>query len=204
MTGYDKIVRITTSFVATSRDLPRVVGFLAAKFLLSSHLFATQIDIDWDKAEREIRRLPPAAFATLPIRITAELKKQGCSIPQVWSVSKPHNAIKGSFADHRQTDWAVLCSRNGKSSLLVFWGGPKRCSSNLLEAADRDFVQGVGGDVAGYSRQINAVGRENILEFYFNGQDGTLPSIDHQAIEQLFLGKTATAFYCHRVARLER
>ena len=161
----------TTCGVTANSYVPRLVGFLTAMFFLATPLIAAEID--WDKAERDIRRLTPPTFATLPYRVTAELRKQGCSIPQIWGESKPHNVIKGTFGDRRQTDWAVLCSRHGKSALLVFWGGPKRCPPNPLEAADRDFLQGIGGDTAGYSRRIDAVGRDKILEFYFNVQGGS-------------------------------
>lgn len=160
-------------------------------------------EIDWDKAEQEIRRPPPSAFTELPSQIITALEKQGCTIPQVYDEAKPHNLITGSFADRRQLDWAVLCSRDGKSSLIVFWGGPSRCPPKPLEAADRDFLQGIGGDAAGYSRRINAIGRGKILEFYFNVKGGSLPPIDHQAIENLFVDKTSFVLYCHQGKWLE-
>lgn len=175
--------------------MPGLAAAFTASLLLISPFNATQID--WDKAEREIRRLPPSAFTDLPPGIAAALEKQGCTIPQVYDQPEPSNVITGSFADHRQVDWAVLCSRNSKSSLIVFWGGPASCPPNPLEEEDRRFLQGIGGDAAGYSRQIRTVGRQEILDFYFNVEGGTLPPIDHQAIEHLFVDKTSFALYCY-------
>lgn len=175
--------------------MPHLVALLIA-LLLTLPLNAAQID--WDRAEREILRLPPTAFANLPPPIIAALEKQGCMIPQVYDEAKPSNVITGSFANPGQSDWAVLCSRDGKSSLIVFWGGPSRCPPKPLEAADRDFLQGIGGDAAGYSRQIDVIGRNKILDFYFNVEGGSLPPIDHHAIEHLFVDKTSFALYCHQ------
>jgi hypothetical protein len=176
-------------------------GRYCKTLLTSAAIFinASITEIDWDKAEREIRRLPPSTITELPREIASSLETQGCTIPQVYDRTQPSNVIKGSFADRGQTDWAVLCSRNGRSSLLIFWGGPSRCPPQPLDAADRDFLQGVLlGDVAGYSRQIDAIGRDRIVEFYFNVEGGFLPSVDHQAIEHMFVDKSSVAYYCYR------
>lgn len=179
-----------------SSYMPRLVALFTALLLLTWPVGSAEID--WDKAEREIQRLPPSVFTKLPSRIMAALEEQGCTIPQVYDEAQPSNVITGSFADPHQVDWAVLCSRNSKSSLLVFWGGPANCPPNPLEEEDRRYLQGIGGDAAGYSRQIRAIGRDKIIEFYFNVEGGKpLPPINHQAIEHLFVDKTSFALYCY-------
>ena len=40
--------------------------------------------------------------------------------PQVLATGKLDNVVRGEFAKRGQSDWAVLCSVNGVSSILVF------------------------------------------------------------------------------------
>jgi len=71
-------------------------------------------------ADLQVTRLGPSAFPELPRNIRRELERRGCTIPQVWEDRKPHNVIKGEFTRKGQTDWAVLCSLNRVSSILIF------------------------------------------------------------------------------------
>ena|SRR5256885_1822750 len=73
-------------------------------------------------AETQITRLSPTAFPELPANLVQELQRRGCTIPQeAYSETQPNNVIKGEFARPGQTDWAVLCSVKGVSTILVFW-----------------------------------------------------------------------------------
>jgi hypothetical protein len=92
-----------------------------------------------------IKRLPPSAFKDLPALIVRQLTARGCTIPQVVSDTGaypvPNNVIHGEFATKGQTDWAVLCSKSGKSTLLVFWAkAPGPCETSPRTADDSAFV----------------------------------------------------------------
>jgi len=84
----------------------------------------------------------------------------------------------------------VLCSRDGVSRNLVFWGGPARCPSPIGDPeADRNWLQGIGRDEIGYSRRIRAVGRGFILRMHeeFGGPEP--PTIEHRGIEEYLVKK---------------
>lgn len=44
-------------------------------------------------------------------------------VPQTWEAHHPENVIHGAFFQAGHQDWAILCSRQGESSLLVFQNG---------------------------------------------------------------------------------
>jgi cytochrome c len=110
-------------------------------------------------------RLPPAAFRELPKGLVRELQKLGCTIPQTSGVTVPHNVIRGEFKESGKTDWAVLCSKGGASTVLVFWNGRKRNPGRV----------GRGGDGDLFARKITAVGRKEIEKYY-------QAPVDHEGI----------------------
>ena len=70
------------------------------------------------------------------------------------------------FDHDRQYDWAVLCSKNQFSSILIFWGGSTTSVSDIAKAADKAYLQVVDGEgKIGYSRAITALDKEYILEY---------------------------------------
>lgn len=120
----------------------------------------------WGKAvqpRHEPLRLQPAAFRELPKSLARELQKLGCTIPQARGVTEPHNVIRGEFAKTGQTDFAVLCSKDRASTVLVFWNGSKRNPGRIARSEDGDL----------FTRRITVVARENIEK---------PPPIDHQGI----------------------
>src|SRR5215210_7852063 len=119
----------------------------------------------WRAADAATVRLSPTAFPRLPRRVRRSLLLRGCTIPQTFADAKPHNVISGEFAKKGQRDWAVLCSRNRVSSIMVFWGGSARAVAEIAKGEDRTFLQVVGGNgEIGFSRSIIAVGRDQILK----------------------------------------
>lgn len=158
----------------------------------------------WREADRATVRLPPSAFPKLPRQVRRSLRSRGCTIPQAFADAKPHNVISGEFARRGQTDWAVLCSRNGVSSILVFWGGSARSVAELAKGADRNFLQVVDGNgKIGFSRSIIAVGRGHILNHYRAYGGPKPPRIDHQGIDDGYLEKASYVLYYHRGKWLE-
>jgi hypothetical protein len=150
-----------------------------------------------DAAERGIVRRPPADFPELPANVVGELKRRGCTIPQEAFTKKPHNVIKGQFAKPGQTDWAVLCSRGGSSSILVFWNGSENNPSEIARMEDRIFLQGITPDQIGYSRGVSPVGKDFIMRHFQAYGGPTPPPIDHQGIDDAFIEKASVTHYYH-------
>ena len=149
----------------------------------------------FDEAERRIVRLSPTAFPELPRSMVRELQRRGCTIPQTAYTNKPHNVIKGQFAKSGQTDWAVLCSVKGVSTILVFWNSSERNPAAIAPMEDRIFLQGITPDNIGYSRGISAVGKDFIMRHYDAYAGPKPPSTDHQGIDDAFIEKASVTWY---------
>ena len=151
--------------------------------------------LDWDKADRETVRLPPSAFPELPTAIASDLNRRGCTIPQSPEVQGKHNVIRGHFARPDQIDWAVLCSVKRVSTILVFWNGSPANPATLESRPDTDRLQSWGGDKIIYRWQIAPVGEAYIMEHY-NAYGGPKPPpIDHEGIDDRFVGKASEVLY---------
>jgi hypothetical protein len=158
----------------------------------------------WAAADSAAFRLPPAAFTQLPKNIVRYLRGRGCTIPQTYLSREPHNVISGEFTRPGQTDWAVLCSRNGESSILVFWRGSVKSVSEVAKAPDRGYLQtvGEGGKIA-FSRAIEPVSRAYILRHYKEYSGRRPPRITHQGIDDAYVEKASVVLYYHRGKWLE-
>jgi hypothetical protein len=158
----------------------------------------------WAAADSTTLRLPPKVFSQLPKRIAHYLQGRGCTVPQTFLSRDPHNVISGEFARRGQTDWAVLCSRAGESSILVFWRGSTKSVSEIAKAPDRGFLQTVSGDgKVAFSRAIDAVGRDYILRRYKAYGGRKPPPIIHQGINDAYVEKASVVLYYHRGKWLE-
>ena len=152
----------------------------------------------WAEADAAILRLPPAAFSQIPKNIAQYLEGRGCTVPQTYLSREPHNVISGEFARRGQTDWAVLCSKNGESSILVFWYGSTKSVSEVAKAPDRNYLQTVSeGEKAGFSRAIEPVGRKYILRQYKEYGGRKPPRISHQGINDVYVEKASVVRYYH-------
>jgi hypothetical protein len=177
---------------------PAVTVYLAL-FLFPATPIHAQLPDDlkrrFDDAERRIVRLSPTAFPALPGNVVRELQRRGCTIPQEAYTKKPSNVIRGEFARPGQTDWAVLCSVKGVSSILVFWNGSDKNPAILAPMEDRGFLQGITADQIGFSRGIAPVSKEFIMRHY-QAYGGTKPPpIDHQGIDDAFIEKASVTWY---------
>ena len=152
----------------------------------------------WEAADSQILRLPPAAFTQLPTPLRVELERRGCTIPQVPMIEAPHNVIQGEFAKPGQTYWAVLCSTGRVSSILVFWNGSPTNPAELAKTKDADRLQGWGGEKIVYSWAIMPIGGKPIMEYYTAFGGDKPPPIDHQGIEDAFYGKASVVQYFYR------
>jgi hypothetical protein len=158
----------------------------------------------WQIADAAVIRLPPTAFLRLPQNIVRELQARGCTIPQTFGNQKPHNVISGEFFRKARTDWAILCSRNRRSSILIFRSGSAQKISEIAKAPDSSFLQSIdeNGRI-GFSRAIGTVGRDYILKHYRDYGGPKPPPIDHQGINDAFIEKASVVHYYHRGSWLE-
>lgn len=179
----------------------KLPGVIASVLLLAS--IASGQALDFDAAARRIVRLPPSAFPLLPGAVVKELERRGCTIPQEGIGKKPSNVIRGHFAKPGQTDWAVLCSLNGSSAILVFWNGAAADPGEVARREDRIFLQGIGGDEIAFSRSISVVGSGVILTHYKAYGGPTPPPLDHQGIDDSFLEKASSVHYFFKGKWLE-
>jgi hypothetical protein len=130
-----------------------------------------------------IHRLPPSAFKELPHSIVRKLVDRRCLIPQVDAphITRKTNVIHGEFARAGQVDWAVLCSKGGQSTILIFWGKDSKCPSQLNTAKDADI------------RYIDSVSEGDLLR---DADPPTPGLMKHQAIDDGFDGKGSMVYYC--------
>lgn len=157
----------------------------------------------WSQADLRTRRLPPSAFPELPTAIRADLERRGCTIPQVWSDMKPGNVLRGHFRDPNQVDWAVLCSVNRISTILVYWVSRPDSVDRLAPMRDKAFLQGVGRDSIGFSRAIAGVDAEHIRRHALEFGGPAPPPIDHEGIDDAFVEKASVVRYCYQGKWLE-
>jgi hypothetical protein len=156
---------------------------------------------EWDAAQAQIRRLHPSAFPQLPKNVSENLQARGCTIPQTYASAKPHNVIRGQFIRRGQTDWAVLCSRNAVSSILIFWRGSDKRVSEIEKLPDKNRLQTIGNGQIGYSRAIHTVGKKYIMDHYNAYKASGAPEpppIDHEGVDDGFLEKASDVHYYYR------
>lgn len=146
------------------------------------------------------KRLPPSAFTQLPHAVRRHLQARRCLIPQRELKPMPHNVINGAFARPGQRDWAVLCSRNGFSSILVFWNGQADAVAELAVYPDNRFMQRVvRNGKTDYGREINAVGKGFITRHYHKESGAPKPPpIKHQGIDDGFMDVASIVRYYYR------
>ena len=178
--------------------------FWLAVLLAASTLAQTPPDLQraLETADRQILRLSPSAFPGLPNNLRTALQSRGCLIPQVPPAKQPHNVIKGECAKPGQTDWAILCSVGGVSSIVIFWNGSEANPAQIAEAKDMDRLQDSGNGWA-YSREISSVDRAYILRHHQAYGGPKPPPIDHKGINDAFAGKGSVVLYFYQAKWLQ-
>ena len=142
-----------------------------------------------------IVRLSPATVRELPGNLARELQRRGCTIPQEQHSRKTNNVIRGEFAKRGQKDWAVLCSINGISTILVFWNGSEKNPASIAPMEDRIYIQAFRKDQFSFSRGITPAGRD-FIRLHHDAYGGpTPPPIDHQGINDAIIEKGSVVWY---------
>jgi hypothetical protein len=172
------------------------------------------------KKDTAIRKLQPADIAELPPAFVEKLNARGCGIPQFGEVGRagdtpgepaqggkpaieaagrsatpgePTNVIHGEFARHGQKDWAVLCSKGGSSTIVIFWGKTTACPASLARLEDAHYLKRGQDKKVRYSRSIRALGKSELGD---RAGIAGLKDFSHQGIDDRFVGKSSAFFYC--------
>ena len=141
-------------------------------------------------------RLSPMEFEYVPLPVRKQLTEMGCTIPQVSSnihggyVGQKHNIVSGQFATPEQTDWAAICSRNGRSSVVVLWGGSVNCKS-AVTAARRD------SSMMEFDRLVLRLLPWRKGLYNSDKEAGVPETRTHDALNYAILERAAVAYYCH-------
>jgi hypothetical protein len=154
----------------------------------------------WEAAERAIVRLPPAAFRGLPEGVRVNLERRQCTIPQPDGELEeypPYNVIKGRFTSARSIDIAVLCSKNGVSTILVFRGGSVNNVAELASSRDAGWLQTGSPKPIVFSRAILPASPDAIRTYYKEHGGPEPPPLDHDGIHNLFVSKASIIHYWH-------
>jgi hypothetical protein len=160
--------------------------------LLSLSTDARAVQDDWETADRATQRLAPSEVRGLPEAIRQYLEALGCMIPvPAWSDGFT-NVVRGEYRRPGQDDWAVLCSIDRVSRILVFWNGEVSEVPVLAEAPDRQYLQRDESGRLLFSRAIGSVGPNGIRQRW---PAGHLPAGVHAGIEDHFLGKASMIHY---------
>jgi hypothetical protein len=146
---------------------------------------------------------PPANFRQLPAAFQEQLVAEGCGIPESGFSSRINsNVIQGAFAASGQLDWAVLCTKDGRTAIRVFWGGAAAsCPTRLEERGNSGDMVLDGRDGPYYGRSLDTASPARIREAHgrFGAAAGvTLPSdVTHDGIEDAMVEKASSILYCH-------
>lgn len=144
------------------------------------------------------RQLPPSAFAELPAGIVDDLTARGCSIPQSYPDSTPHNVVRGRFGLGDQSDIAALCLRDTTSVILVYRGA---LADSVVELAPRPHLQAELSDTSSGFTFPRAIGLADsaFIQSRFERYGGPRPPVlDHLGINDIFVGKASVVWYWHR------
>lgn len=152
---------------------------------------------DWEAAERAIVRLKPDAFTHLPPAVRTDLNRRQCTIPQPDSIdgAGPHNVIRGRFTSLSLTDIAVLCSNGGVSTILVYRGGDTKDVATLAAMADKAFLQTGSAKAIEFSRAISVASPTQMRIYHEAFGAGRMPRLDHDGIDDAFVGKASIVRY---------
>ena len=150
---------------------------------------------EFDRANEETVRLLPDAFDDLPSSVREELKRRGCTIPQVYSGVERSNIVRGRFTAPDQIDIAVMCSRDHVSSILIFQEESTTMVKELASAPDLNYLQGIGGGVIGFSRALGVAGPRYIQEHYEAYGGPEPPPLNHDGVNDVFVGKASVVWY---------
>lgn len=141
-----------------------------------------------------IRLLPVASFPALPQAIASQLRQRGCMVPQTYEARRPENAIRGAFEQQGSDDWAVLCSVDGVTTLLVFFGSHPDAPIVLRRQRDAEWL---GAEIVGEYGSAWGLSKARPSQIQATKPGGGLGVIDHDGIDDAFVERSSTIHYFH-------
>jgi hypothetical protein len=148
-----------------------------------------QVTVQGRSVHYLIRRLPLNAFPDLPDPILEQLNERQCLIPQSYEAHHPENVVHASLERAGSSDWAVLCSAEGKVSLMVFFGSAPDKPMVLATAPERERLQRHNSSgVLGFNWAIEPASPEDVHEAQ-SGMDKRPPRPDHDALADITLDR---------------
>jgi hypothetical protein len=150
-----------------------------------------QVVIDGRSLSYLIHRLPVNAFPDLPPAVVDELNRRQCMIPQSYEAHHPENVVHASLERAGSSDWAVLCSAEGKVSLLVFFASaPAMRPSILGMAAEKERLQrNDSSGILGFNWAIEPASPEEVHEAQ-SAMKKRPPRPDHDTLADITLDRT--------------
>lgn len=133
-----------------------------------------------------IRLLPVSSFPQLPAQVAQKLDGMGCMVPQTYAAREPENVISGSFEKKGSSDWAVLCSLHGVTTLYVFFQSDLTRPIALRHQPDTLWLGKEWGEDYGSAWGI-AVRPSNLMR--------RSDQADHDGIEDDFLDQSSMVHY---------
>jgi hypothetical protein len=147
-----------------------------------------------DRVNYRIRLLPVSSFPDLPAPIAAQLRSRRCMIPQTFEAQAPENVIRGAFRAAGSSDWAVLCSVAGSTTLYVFLAGQADAPLALRSQPDTAWLGAEpGSSIFGSAWGIAVRTAANLRA---SRQLHGAADFDHDGIEDARLERSATVRYC--------
>lgn len=140
-----------------------------------------------------IRLLPLSSFPALPVEVVEQLSRRKCMIPQTYEAQQPENVIRGAFHAAGTSDWAVLCSTGGTTTLLVFFAGQFDEPTALRSQPDTAWLGADPGEsVLGSAWGIAVHSAEELRS---SPKFRSLLTIDHDGIDDARLERSLTVHY---------
>jgi len=154
-----------------------------------------QVEIAGQQAPYIIRRLPVNAFPDLPSGVVEQLNQRECLIPQSYEAHHPENVVHASLDRAGSSDWALLCSANGKVSLLVFFGGSQARPAVLASAPETKRLQRHDSSgMLGFDWAIEAASPDAVHQAQ-SAMERKPPRIDHDALADTTIDRTTVYRY---------
>lgn len=139
-----------------------------------------------------IRRLPLESFPELPPAVRAVLQERGCMIPQTYEARRPENVVHGELRQKGSSDWAVLCSHQGVTSLFVFDGNAPGLPIELVTRKDTDWLGSQPGQRAlGFAWGIDLARARRVREV----AGSKFGPYDHDGIEDVLVERSSEIHY---------
>ncbi|MFT4112831.1 hypothetical protein [Silvibacterium sp.] len=140
-----------------------------------------------------IRLMPLDAYPQLPPAVVKTLEQRECMVPQTYEARQPENVIQGSFEKQGSSDWAVLCSAGGNTTLLVFFGSHPGVAMALRRQSDALWLGSELVGQYGSAWGISVAPASQVTAAMGKGS----PLADHSGITDANVERSSTVHYFH-------